>query len=128
MSSDPVAIVRGFFDRCAEGGQLTAALDEHCAPGLVWENTGLPPAEGLDAAKGFMQMFIDRMNLHALVVEYRAIAANGDAVLTERIDHLDDAQGNRLASLPVSGTLVVNDGKIVSWRDYFDPRPFLAEG
>jgi len=52
----------------------------------------------------------------------------GDQVLTERIDHLDDESGNRIASLPVAGTLEVRGGKIVAWRDYFDPRPLLPEG
>ncbi|HEX4109545.1 MAG TPA: limonene-1,2-epoxide hydrolase family protein [Solirubrobacteraceae bacterium] len=125
MSSDPMSVVQSFFDQSAKGGELIEALDAHMAPNCVWENTGLPTAEGLDAMKGFMQSFIDGFSLHALVVEVRSMAASGGSVLTERIDHLDSGSGDRVASLPVSGTFEVSGGKIVAWRDYFDPRPFL---
>lgn len=126
--SDAESVVRAFFDATAKPGNLQAALDTHFAPDGVWENTGLPTANGLEEAKGFMQSFTDGHGLDALTVEFRGLAVSGDMVLTERIDHLDKADGERIASLPVSGTLEVKDGKIVAWRDYFDPRPFLGEG
>ena len=72
-----------------------------------------------------MQSFIDGFQLDRMVVEFVAIAANGNTVLTERIDHLERADGSKILSLPVSGTLEIVDGKVVRWSDYFDPRPFL---
>lgn len=128
MSQDPESVVRAFFDDMAGGGKLISAIEEYGAEGLVWSNTGLPTAEGKEASKATMQSFIDGYNLDKLTVEYVGIATSGDAVLTERIDHLDAADGSRLMSLPVSGTLVVQDGKITQWRDYFDPTPFLQGG
>lgn len=126
--ADAESVVRAFFEDCGKPGNLIGALDTHVADGCVWENTGLPTATGIDEMKGFMQQFIDGFNMHALVVEFKAIAATGDTVVTERIDHFDDADGKRISSLPVAGTLEVSGGKIVAWRDYFDPRPFLPEG
>ena len=117
-----------FFDDCAIPGNLIGALDAYAAAECVWENTGLPTATGIDEVKGLMQGFIDGYNLQAIIVELLGIAVSGDQVLTERIDHLDDESGNRIASLPVAGTLEVRGGKIVAWRDYFDPRPLLPEG
>lgn len=46
------------------------------------------------------------------------LVAGGDVVMTERIDRFD-AQGNAVA-LPVMGVFELRDGKIASWRDYFD--------
>jgi len=39
-------------------------------------------------------------------------------VFTERVDHFTVA-GKEVA-LPVAGVFEVRDGKIASWRDYFD--------
>lgn len=123
--SDAESVVRAFFDDCAKPGNLIAALQDHFADDAIWENSGLPTATGLEEVKGFMQQFIDGFGLAALVVEWRGCAVDGDLVLTERIDHLDKADGERIMSLAVCGTLTVKDGRIVAWRDYFDPKPFL---
>ncbi|MDN5758815.1 MAG: limonene-1,2-epoxide hydrolase, partial [Tomitella sp.] len=45
-------------------------------------------------------------------------AADGDTVLTERIDEID--MGPLRMRFWVCGKFVVNDGVIVVWRDYFD--------
>lgn len=124
--SDAEAIVRAYFDSSATSGNLIAAMDKYCAPDLVWANTGLPTAEGLDACKGFMSMFIDKFGLDSMRVEWVAVASAGGTVVTERIDHLNAKDGSTIASLPVAGTFEVRDGQIAAWRDYFDPRPFLS--
>lgn len=124
--SDPESVVRAYFAATAEPGNLLTAVDDHFAPDAVWHNTGLPTAEGIDAIKGFWQHFIDTYSMHAMIVEVRALAVDGGRVVTERVDHFDDAAGARVASVEVAGTLEVRDGRIVAWRDYFDPRPFLG--
>ena len=55
-----------------------------------------------------------------------AIGSTGDTVVTERIDHLIGPSAEVIASVPLAGALVVRDGKIAAWRDYFDPRPFVG--
>jgi limonene-1,2-epoxide hydrolase len=47
------------------------------------------------------------------------IAANGDAVLTERLDMIKAPSGS-VHGVPVMGTFVVTDGKISRWTDYWD--------
>jgi limonene-1,2-epoxide hydrolase len=47
-----------------------------------------------------------------------AIAANGDTVLTERIDEFG-IQGVHV-KLPVMGAFEIRDHLIAEWRDYFD--------
>jgi limonene-1,2-epoxide hydrolase len=72
-----------------------------------------------------MKAFIDGYQLDHMVVELTAIAAAGDKVLTERVDHLKKADGTLLLSIALAGVLHVRDGRVTHWADYFDPRPFL---
>ena len=53
--------------------------------------------------------------------EYKTenIAANGNVVLTERVDMINGFDGS-LHGVPVMGTFVVEDGLITRWTDYFD--------
>jgi limonene-1,2-epoxide hydrolase len=48
------------------------------------------------------------------------IAADGQVVLTERVDYIRTPAG-AVAGVPVMGTFVIDDGgKITRWTDYFD--------
>ena len=51
------------------------------------------------------------------------IAAAGDVVLNERIDIFRHKNGGTI-TLPVMGTVTVENGQITVWRDYFDPADF----
>lgn len=79
------------------------------------------------AAKAMMTHFVEAFAMHRLVVDVIALAVTDDRVLTERVDHVDDADGKRLLSIPIAGILQVVDGRIVRWSDYFDPRPLLPD-
>ncbi|WP_431191850.1 limonene-1,2-epoxide hydrolase family protein [Pseudomonas syringae] len=50
----------------------------------------------------------------------RAIAANGNKVLTERLDRFERADGSEIGAPTVMGILELDGDKIVAWRDYFD--------
>ena len=53
--------------------------------------------------------------------EYRVqnLAADGDVVMTERLDMIKGPDGT-LHGVPVMGTFVVRNGKITRWTDYWD--------
>ena len=71
--------------------------------------------QGKDAIQGVIEQFMapfDRCDW-----EIKRIAANGDTVLTERIDRF---LGAKTVELPVMGAFEIRDGKIAAWRDYFD--------
>ncbi len=128
MSQNPEAVVRAFFAEMGRGGGLMSAVDQYCADDCKWENTGLPTAPDKATMKAMMQAFIDGYALHALVVDVVTLAVSGDTVLTERVDHMDKADGTRMMSFPLAGMFAVRGGKIVRWSDYFDPRPLLPPG
>ncbi len=50
--------------------------------------------------------------------EIRTIATTGDTVILERVDHITTPAGSH--SMPVVGVLVLQDGKVREWREYFD--------
>lgn len=123
--SDPETVVRSFFEATAQRGNFLEAVRTYLSEDADWRNTGFPTATGMEEIVALSNQFIEGMGLDTMRVELVAIAAAGDTVLTERVDYLQDAAGEVLAELAVSGTLVVRDGKITSWRDYWDPRPLL---
>ena len=126
--SDARAVVEEFFTALETGSieACAAALGDRVTDDFVWQNSGFPTQHGREAAQQFLVGFAQVIPLTGIRVENIAVAAAGSDVVTERIDHFVDADGNVLASLPLAGTLVVRDGKISAWRDYFDPRPLVG--
>lgn len=127
MAQDPETVVRAFFARLTSGKMLEA-IEEYTTEDCIWENSGLPTAPDRAAMLQMMKAFIDSVQMQALVVDLHALAVSGDAVLTERTDHMDAAGGKRVMSFPLAGVLRVRNGKIYKWSDYFDPRPILPPG
>ncbi len=124
MSQDPESVVRAFFAQLS-CGQMLEAIEQYMTPDCIWENTGLPTAPNREVITQMMKAFIDGYAMTALVIDVQTLAVTGDAVLTERIDHMDGAGGKRMLSFPLAGVLRVRDGRIYKWSDYFDPRPLL---
>jgi limonene-1,2-epoxide hydrolase len=59
----------------------------------------------------------------------RPLLADGDVVLTERLDMIRTPAGE-VVGVPVMGPLVVRDGRIARWTDYWDlglPRKMTGE-
>jgi limonene-1,2-epoxide hydrolase len=114
--TDNARLVRDFCEvmmkRDAEAARPFLARD------AVYHNTGMPATVGVDA---IVENLAAQMAMFPHSYEYRIInlAAQDDAVLTERIDMIEDAQGGR-HGVPVMGTFVVKDNQITRWTDYFD--------
>lgn len=93
----------------------------------IWENHGMSLTTGIDEAIAINAAFAERYGMATIWYEQLSVAETeaGDKVLTERIDHLRDAQGNTIGSFPVMGVFTVEGGKILEWRDYFDSKAAL---
>ena len=94
-------------------------MDELCAfftPDAVYHNIPMAPAEGIDAIRGSLEMFVPI----SPYVEFELVnlASNGAVVFTERIDRME--LGGKAVELPVTGVFEVEGGRIKAWRDYFD--------
>jgi limonene-1,2-epoxide hydrolase len=82
---------------------------------LVWENVGWPTMRG---GRRVMKTLRSMPSSVGFEVKIHRIAADGDAVLTERTDAL--VFGPIRMHFWVCGVFEVHDGRITLWRDYFD--------
>jgi limonene-1,2-epoxide hydrolase len=121
VSDSPTGIVTKFCETWS-GGDLDALM-AFFADDAVYHNIPIDPVTGVDAIRTTIAGFTQGVEQ----IEFRVnnIAADGDVVLTERVDvfHLP---GNTI-ELPVMGTFEVKDGKITAWRDYFDMQQFMNQ-
>lgn len=86
-------------------------LSEH----IVWQNVGWPTLRGRDR---IIKLFRRGEGRAGFEVKIHRIAAEGNAVLTERTDAL--VFGPLRLQFWVCGTFEVHNGRITLWRDYFD--------
>jgi len=117
----PVEVVRRFCDAWATG-DLDAIVGAF-TDDAVYHNMPLDPVVGPEAIRTFIEGFIGGVD--KVTFEVRNIAADGDVVLTERVD-VFEAPGRRI-ELPVMGTFELRDGRIAAWRDYFDLNQFMTQ-
>lgn len=122
----PLETVQTFLDRWAVPGDLDASFRDYFTPATVWENVGMAVTTGAEEAIGFNRTFESQYGLATIEVDMLAIAAakgpdGRDRVLTERVDHLLRADGSTIMSARCMGVFEVEDGKIVAWRDFFEP-------
>jgi len=129
MSLTPVETVTAFLKRWSDGIEgLYQSLYEYFAPRAVWENVGLSRTVGPAEAEACFKAFGPMKTCLRMDVEMLAIAAQGNKVLTERIDRVIGPDGRETVAVRIMGTFEVTDGKITAWRDYFDTLPFVGQG
>jgi limonene-1,2-epoxide hydrolase len=117
----PIETVSTFLARFSEGKEgLYDSVRKTFTPKTVWENVGLAVTTGPEEAIELAKQFEQQMGVASVAVEVKTIAATGNSVLTERIDHLLSADGTEVEGSAVMGAFEVEDGKIIAWRDYFD--------
>lgn len=120
---DNAEIVRNFcaeWDAPALDGERIAAYFTEDA---FYHNIPMEPITGREAIAAALSGMAGMMTSKGWVVVN--LVAEGDVVMTERIDRFD-AQGNAVA-LPVMGVFELRHGKIASWRDYFDLGTFQKQ-
>ncbi len=85
---------------------------------VLYDNVPLPEIVGRENVRKFQADFGigTGFKVDWKIIE---IAVSGDVVLNERIDIFTHESGGTI-TLPVMGTLTVENGTITVWRDYFD--------
>jgi limonene-1,2-epoxide hydrolase len=96
------------------GPDLDRAI-AHLAPDIAYHNIPMAPLRGLPAVESYLRGAGPFSDSHW---DVRHAAANGEVVLTERVDHMTIG-GARIA-LSLMGVFRVRGGLICEWRDYFD--------
>jgi limonene-1,2-epoxide hydrolase len=112
---DAALVVREFCGLMAK--RDAESLRPFLADDALYQNVGMPAEVGADAIvanlAGQFAMFPD-----TYAYEIKHLAVDGDVVLTERLDYIGTSDDPK--ALPVMGTFVVRDGRIVRWHDYWD--------
>jgi len=93
-----------------------------CTDDAVWHHRPLPPAVGCGGIRAFAEQFAD---VPGGPYEILLQVADDRAVMNERLDHV--TFGGRLAELRACGVFEIEDGRIKSWRDYFDTGSLVAD-
>jgi limonene-1,2-epoxide hydrolase len=91
------------------------AADAAMADNIAWQNVGFPTIRGRERIMKLFRRGEGRMGFE---VKIHRIAAEGNAVLTERTDAL--IVGPLRLQFWVCGVFEVHAGRITLWRDYFD--------
>jgi limonene-1,2-epoxide hydrolase len=120
MSVDAIETAETFFAHWSSN-RLDEAI-AMLAEDVLYDNVPFPDIVGREKVRMFHRDFGigSTFTVDWTIVQ---MAAAGNVVLNERIDVFIHQDGGRI-TLPVMGTVTVEDGMITVWRDYFDPTDF----
>jgi limonene-1,2-epoxide hydrolase len=120
MSTTPLAVASDFFAHW-NANRIDDAM-AMLSDDVLYDNVPFPDIVGRENVRKFRADFGVGT---AFTVDWKVtrIAADGHVVLNERIDVFTHTGGGMI-TLPVMGTITVEDGQITVWRDYFDPADF----
>ena len=122
-NTNPESVVRAFFESWEADG-FVPAFQRYLDPEALWQNCGFPDCKGRDACLGLLRHYQQFSQMPYARVRIKHMASVGNTVLTERIDHLYNADRSRQHSAWIMGTFEVSNGLITRYSDYFDPGPF----
>lgn len=115
----PIEIVTAFSAAFSDDNG-EGAIRKWFTPKTVWVNEGVSRTTGIEEAIAFLERPGRSPEITAVHFDMLAIAADGNRVLTERIDRFVRADGSTIAAVKLMGIFEVEGDCIVAWRDYFD--------
>jgi limonene-1,2-epoxide hydrolase len=119
--STPIETVTAF---CAafSNDHGKSAVRQWFTPETVWVNEGISVTTGIDEAIAALEAVEKSVGIKYAYFDMLAIAADGNRVLTERLDRFERADGSEIGAAMVMGIFEVEGDHIVAWRDYYDVR------
>lgn len=120
MSKTPIEIAETFYGLWSDDRMEDALV--MLTEDVLYNNIPFPNITGRDGVRKFHVDFGFGKDFRA---EFKIvnIAAAGNIVLSERVDIFYHNSGGTI-TLPVMGTVTIENGMITVWRDYFDPADF----
>lgn len=112
--SEALRLVREFCGLMDQGD--AEAFRPYFTPDAIYQNCGMPAIVGIDAIIEVIAAGMAEFSEGTYVM--KSITADGDVVLTERLDLVMTPTG--VQGMPVMGAFVLKGGKIRRWTDYFD--------
>ena len=99
--------------------EVLSYLTDDC----FYHNIPMEPCVGKAAIRKFIEPFLK--DAQSAVFEIKHTTSSGNVVMNERVDRFE--MGAKKIELPVAGVFEVQNGKISSWRDYFDLTTFTKQ-
>jgi limonene-1,2-epoxide hydrolase len=101
-------------------------------PEVEYDNVPIGKVHGTDAVRNVLAPFLAGCSAVEWVVHRQVEDDGGDGsgtVMNERTDRfrMGDGDEARWVEIPLAGLFVVEDDRIVLWRDYFDDATFRAQ-
>jgi len=115
----PIEIVTDFCNAFPEDGGRYA-IRQWFTPKTVWTNVGISSTTGIEEAVGMVDELEKSAGISTVRIEMLAVAADGNCVLTERLDIFERADGSELGRVTLMGIYEIEGDRIVAWRDYAD--------
>jgi limonene-1,2-epoxide hydrolase len=116
-----INFIRQFIEVCVRADPDEFA--NYFTEDAIWWNSPWQPVRGRAAIRETLRSGAEQMT--ALPWEIRHIVADGNVVMTERVDCF--LVGNNRIRVPCMGVFELRDGKIAAWRDYWDLKQFEAQ-
>lgn len=112
------ALVRAFYE--AWSRLDVEELMSYFTETSVWLNVpDSEPLQGASAIRQLIEWVVEDWTRDAKVnFEVHNLASRKNLVFSERVDHVESL--GRRVDLPVVGIFIIENGKIVEWRDYYD--------
>jgi limonene-1,2-epoxide hydrolase len=120
-NAESIAFVRQFIQACVRADPDEFA--SYFCEDATWWNSPWPPVNGRASIREALRLGAGQMT--ALPWDIVQIVADGDIVMTERVDHFQI--GDNRISVPCMGIFELRNGKIAAWRDYWDLKTFEAQ-
>jgi limonene-1,2-epoxide hydrolase len=117
--SSPIGIVTDFCNAFPENGGRPA-IRKWFTPQTVWTNVGISSTTGIEAAVGMVDELEKSAGISTVRIKMLAIAADGNRVLTERLDIFERADGSEIGRVTLMGIYEIEGDRLVAWRDYAD--------
>jgi len=125
----PKTVVLSLMNSWAKGwASFVAGFERALADDCVYSNLGFPTWRGKAEIMKALDASREEFGLDRIRLEYITVLEGGEHVVVERREHWFDSNDKPLFPEPelAMGIFQVRHGKIVAYRDYFDPRTFLA--
>ncbi len=117
-SAEHIALIRRFLEVCVRADPEEFA--SYFTEDATWWNSPWQAIHGREAIRETLRRGAQRMI--ALPWEIRHIVADGEIVMTERVDNF--MVGETRVNVPCMGVFELRGGKIAAWRDYWDLQQF----
>lgn len=118
-------LVKAFFERWGKNAEdLIASFKDFIDHDCIWKQSGVPDCAGPEEAAALMEAARQWSGVETIKVDLLNLVAEGDIVISERVDIVKRADGSVISELPVVGVMEIKNGKVSRWSEYFNPSDF----